>query len=110
MLYAIRIDGDFSDIKVWSIRAQENHRPLSEVRPKAFGFQGIEGTLVGFYTPAFLSALSMPGIHLHFLSADRRHGGHLFQCRLKKARLSLQFVPELKLNLPLTLDYLTTAM
>ena len=108
MLYAIRIDGLFSYIKMWSIHKQENYRPIAEVRPTTFDFQNIEGTLVGFYTPRFISSLSMPGYHLHFLSADRRHGGHLFQCRLKKARIGIQFVPELKLNLPMTLDYLTT--
>ena len=108
MFYAIRIDGCFSYLKVWSIHKQENYRPIAEVRPTPFDFQDIEGTLVGFYTPRFIGSLSMPGHHLHFLSADRRHGGHLFQCRLKKARIAIQFVPELKLNLPMTLDYLTT--
>ncbi len=108
MLYAIRIDGFFSYIKVWSIHKQDNYRPITEVRPTAFDFQSIEGTLVGFYTPTFIRSLSMPGYHLHFLSADRRHGGHMFQCRPQRVRISIQFVPELKLNLPITLDYLTT--
>jgi acetolactate decarboxylase len=108
MLYAIRIDGFFSYIKVWSIHKQDNYRPITEVRPMAFDFESIEGTLVGFYTPTFIRSLSIPGYHLHFLSADRRHGGHMFQCRPQKVRISIQFVPELKLNLPITLDYLTT--
>jgi acetolactate decarboxylase len=107
MLYAIRIDGFFSYIKVWSVHQQDNYRPIGDVRPTAFDFQSIEGTLVGFYTPTFLSPLSMPGCHLHFLSADGRHGGHMFQCRAKKVCIKIQFVPELKLNLPMTLDYLT---
>lgn len=108
MFYAMRIDGCFNHLKVWSIHKQDNYRPIAEVRPTPFDFQDIEGTLVGFYTPRFIGSLSMPGHHLHFLSADRRHGGHLFQCRLKKARIAIQFVPKLKLNLPMTLDYLTT--
>jgi acetolactate decarboxylase len=108
MLYAIRIDGFFRTIKVWSVHKQDNYRPITEVRPMAFDFQGIEGTLVGFYTPRFISSLSMPGYHFHFLSADRRQGGHMFQCRSQKVCIKIQFVPELKLNLPMTLDYLTT--
>jgi acetolactate decarboxylase len=108
MFYAIRIDGYFSHLKLWSAHRQDNYRPITEVRPTAFDFRDREGTLVGFYTPQFMSSLSMPGYHLHFLSADRTYGGHLFQCRLKKARIGIQFVPELKLNLPMTLDYLTT--
>lgn len=108
MFTAIRIDGRFSFIKVWSVHKQDNYRPIAEVRPVAFDFREIEGTVAGFHTPAFLSSLSMPGFHLHFLSADRSRGGHLYQCRLKKARISIQFIPELKLNLPMTLDYLTS--
>ena len=108
MFYAIRIDGYFSYIKVWSVPKQENYRLITEVRRMAFDFHDIEGTLAGFYTPQFINSLSMPGYHLHFLTADRKHGGHLFQCRLKRARISIQFVTELKLNLPFTIDYLTT--
>ena len=77
MFTAIRIDGHFSFIKVWSVHKQDNYRPIGEVRPVAFDFREIEGTIAGFYTPKFISSLSMPGYHLHFLSADRRHGGHL---------------------------------
>lgn len=108
MFYAIRIDGYFSYIKVWSVHEQENYRPISDVRPTAFDFRNVEGTLVGFYTPKFMSSLCMPGYHLHFLTADRRHGGHMFQCQPQKVRISIQFVTELKLNLPVTLDYLAT--
>jgi acetolactate decarboxylase len=107
MFYAIRIDGCFSYLKVWSIHRQDNYRPITEVRPMAFDFRDMVGNLIGFYAPKFVSSLIMPGYHLHFLSADRRHGGHMFQCRLKRARISIQFVPELILNLPMTLDYLT---
>lgn len=32
----------------------------------------------------------------------------MFQCRPQKVRISIQFVTELKLNLPITLDYLAT--
>ncbi|MHB8909474.1 MAG: acetolactate decarboxylase [Syntrophales bacterium] len=108
MFTAIRIDGHFSSLKVWSIHKQDNYRPITEVRPEALDFPRIEGTLAGFYTPTFISSLSMPGYHFHFLSADGGHGGHLFQCRPQKVRISIQFVPELILNLPMTIDYLTT--
>ena len=42
-----------------------------------FVFADIEGTLVGLWSPGFSSAFSVAGYHLHFLSADRQHGGHL---------------------------------
>jgi acetolactate decarboxylase len=108
MLYALRVEGLFRSLRVWSVHAQKNGQPIAEVKPKVSMFKDIEGTLAGFYTPPFLSALSMPGLHLHFISADRKRGGHLFQCQLIQARIAVQFVPELTLNLPLTLDYLTS--
>ena len=107
MFTAIRIDGHFPTLRAWSVPRQDNYHPIDAVRPRVFDFPDSEGTLVGFYTPKFLASLSMPGYHFHFLSADRSRGGHLFQCRLKRARIAVQFVPELELNLPLTLDYMT---
>ncbi len=107
---AIRIDGRFPAVQVWSVPRQDNHRPIAEVRPTGHDFRDIEGTLVGFYTPPFIASLSMPGYHLHFLSADRRQGGHLFRCGLSKACIAIQVVPELRLSLPMTLDYLTTEL
>jgi len=44
-----------------------------------FHFHEIEGTLAGFYTPPFMASLNVPGWHLHFLSADMKHGGHLLE-------------------------------
>lgn len=109
MFYAIRIDGFFSHVKVWSVRRQENYTPLSAVadaQPE-FEYRDIEGTLAGFYSPRFIKSLNMPGFHLHFLTADRKQGGHLHACSLKGAVIGIQHVPRLIMDLPLTLDYLT---
>jgi acetolactate decarboxylase len=109
MFYAIRIDGFFNHVKVWSVRKQENNTPLSAVadaQPE-FEYDDIEGTLAGFYSPRFIKSLNMPGFHLHFLTADRKRGGHLHGCNLKRAVIGIQHVPRLIMDLPLTLDYLT---
>lgn len=109
MLYAIRIDGYFSQVKVWSVAKQENYQPLADVgnSQPSFEYHDIEGTMAGFYTPRFIKSLNMPGFHLHFLTADFKRGGHVHECRLKRAKISLQHIPRLTLNLPMTLDYLT---
>lgn len=49
----------------------------------------------------------LPGLHLHFLSADRQQGGHLLECQPTKVRLGLQMISSLELALPMSLDYLT---
>lgn len=109
IFYALRIDGRFANVKVRSVPKQECYRPLVEVAAEqpVFEFSDIEGTLAGFYTPAFLASLSVPGLHLHFLSADLQRGGHLLECRPQKMRVGVQFIYSLELALPAGLDYLT---
>ena len=108
MFYALRIDGSFSYIKTRSVPRQECYRPLVEVAAEqpVFEFEEISGTLAGFYTPEFMASLSVPGLHLHFLSADQRHGGHLLECRPHQAQVSVQLLRSMELGLPMSDDYL----
>jgi acetolactate decarboxylase len=109
MLYAIRIDGFFKQVKVWSVARQENHQPLSEDQQNrpVFEYENINGVLAGFYTPKFLRALNFPGFHLHFLTGGREYGGHLHECRTGRVQIGIQIIQRLELDLPITLDYLT---
>lgn len=109
IFYAVRVEGLFASVRVRSVPKQESYRPLVEVAKEqpVFSFSDIEGTLVGFFTPAFMGSLSVPGLHLHFLSADRRRGGHLLECRPRRVKAGVQLVPTLELALPMSLDYLT---
>jgi len=109
LFYAFRIEGLFAHIKARSVPKQESYRPLVEVSKEQsiFDFQNIEGTLAGFYTPSFMSSLSVPGLHLHFLSADLECGGHMLECRPQKVRVGVQFIGVLELALPISLEYLT---
>jgi acetolactate decarboxylase len=67
----------------------------------------IDGTLAGFFTPAFLSSLNVPGLHLHFLSGDLKHGGHLLTCDPCRVRVGVQILDRVEVALPMSLDYLT---
>jgi acetolactate decarboxylase len=109
MLYAIRIDAEFRYVKTRAAPKSENYMPLVEAtrNQAVFEFRDVKGCLAGFHTPAYMEHLNAPGYHLHFLTEDRRHGGHLIGCELKRARISIQHVPELKLDLPVTFDFLT---
>lgn len=109
IFYAIRVEGLFTQVKVRSVPKQNSYRPLVEVAQEqpVFDFHNVEGTLAGFFTPTFMSSLNVPGLHLHFLSADLQHGGHLLECVPQRAQVGLQFISRLELSLPMTLDYLT---
>jgi acetolactate decarboxylase len=75
------------------------------VQPE-FEFRDVAGTLVGFWTPDYAKTLNVPGYHLHFLSADRKSGGHLLQCRGADLRLQMQRETVIALALPETEDFL----
>lgn len=109
LFYAVRIEGEFAHIRARSVPKQANYHPFVEVSHEqvVFDFRNIEGTLAGFYTPAFLSSLSVPGLHLHFLSADFQHGGHVLECVPRKAHAGIQLIHKLELSLPMTKDYLS---
>ena len=63
MLYAVRVDGTFRQVKARSVPPQDNFRPLVEVAREQpeFQYENVSGTMVGFYTPDFLKGVSVPG-------------------------------------------------
>lgn len=109
LMYALRIEGRFSLVRTRSVPKQENYRPLVEVTrdQPVFERQDVEGLLVGFHTPQFMSSLNVPGFHLHFLSSDRTFGGHLLNCSADRALVCVQILRRLRMDLPVSLDYLT---
>lgn len=109
LFYAIRIEGVFAHVKTRLVPKQDSYRPLVEVAKEqtTFDFYDVEGTLAGFFTPSFMASLNVPGLHLHFLSADLRQGGHLLECVPRKARAGVQILSTLELSLPIGLEYLT---
>jgi acetolactate decarboxylase len=109
LFYAFRVEGTFSHIRTRSVPRQESYRPIVEATrdQSTFDFQDIQGTIAGFFTPSFMASLNVPGFHLHFLSSDLKHGGHLLECIPVKAEIGIQFIDKLELSLPMTLDYLT---
>jgi len=108
LFYAFRIDGEFAHMKVRSVPKSECYIPLVEIAKEqpVFEFDDIRGTLAGFYTPDFMASVSVPGMHLHFLSDDLAHGGHLLTCRPRRVRAGVQPIYTVELALPTTPYYL----
>jgi acetolactate decarboxylase len=109
IFYAIRVSGLFSHVRVRSVPKQHHYRPLIEVAQEQpeFEFHNMEGTLAGFFTPSFMASVNVPGLHLHFLSHDFQHGGHVLECTPQQVQVGIQFIGKLELALPMTLDFLT---
>jgi len=80
IFYAIKIEGTFSYIKTRSVPGQKKPYPLlvNVVKHQAtFEFHQVKGTMVGFWCPAYVKGISVPGYHFHFITADRKAGGHV---------------------------------
>jgi acetolactate decarboxylase len=108
LFYAFRLDGLFESVHTRVMRRTRSGVSLkaaASVQPE-FQFTNIEGTLVGFWSPSFASAIDIPGYHFHFLSADRARGGHLLNCAAGSLRLRWQSVGNFHLSLPDTEEFL----
>lgn len=80
LYYAIRIDGLFERVRTRSVPAQRKPYPrLIEVarRQPEFELKRVRGTLIGFRLPDSVKGDNIPGYHLHFITADRKAGGHV---------------------------------
>lgn len=108
LFYALKITGEFAYVKARSVTKQHNYRPLDEAAQDqhVFEFKNVRGCLVGFFTPSFMASLNVPGLHLHFLSEDKKRGGHLLECRPRSVTVEIQSIHALQLSLPMTGDYL----
>ena len=80
VISAVKIHSTFLLMKVRSVPAQQKPFPtlLSAVANQSvYTYENANGTIVGYYEPEFLNGISVPGYHLHFISDDRREGGHV---------------------------------
>ena len=82
---AIRLDATFTALTARSVPKQTPpYRPLAEVAKEqtVFDFHTVRGTLVAMRGPTFVKGLGVPGWHWHFISQDRKRGGHVLSFTL----------------------------
>jgi acetolactate decarboxylase len=104
---AIRLDGHFGFVRARSVpRQSPPYRPLTEVvaEQHVFELDDIEGTMVGFRFPDYAEGIEVSGYHLHFISADRRRGGHVLASYADGLRARLDPSSELHVELPPAVD------
>ncbi|MEO5338263.1 MAG: acetolactate decarboxylase [Magnetospirillum sp. WYHS-4] len=103
-IQAARIEGRFAAIRTRSVAAQaQPYRPLTEIIPKeqaVFDETMAEGSLIGFRFPAQAAGVNVPGWHFHFLTADRKRGGHVLALALDGGTAALEEISELRIALP----------
>lgn len=103
IFYAIKIEGKFSYIKARSVPRQEKpYPPLTQVVKKQsiFEFHLVEGTIVGVRCPSYVEGINVPGYHFHFITSDKRAGGHVLECLIKNVKIEIDYTSKFYLVLP----------
>ena len=101
--YMVKIPAEFNEILVRSERGTEEPYPTlvealktqKEITP-----QNISGTIVGLYCPQFMSSLNSTGWHFHFVSADKKIGGHVLDLNLKSGEAQFDKTENFYMQLP----------
>lgn len=66
----------------------------------------LRGTLVGFWTPIYATAVNVPGYHFHFLAADHSVGGHVLDAQAGPLEVGLHVESDLHIVIPQTAEFL----
>jgi acetolactate decarboxylase len=107
LFYAFRIDGVFSlKTRVMKPVPEGTGLKAASSEQREFLFQDVEGTLVGLWSPGFAGSFSVPGYHFHFLSSDRKRGGHVLECKVRNVVLRGCAMHEMHVSLPETAEFL----
>lgn len=104
----LRIEGLFERIDMRAACKAQPGEGLVEAtsHQSEFGFDNIEGTLVGVWTPAYAKAIGVPGYHLHFLSKDLTKGGHVLGVKAARLSAALHLETDLHVGIPETHAFL----
>ena len=111
--YAIRIDGRFSKVLTRTVpRQAKPYRPLTEVvqTQPTFEFKNVTGTIAGFRSPDYMQGIAVAGYHLHFITGDRRGGGHVLDLAVEQATLAVDHSSGLHVELPETGAFLSAGL
>lgn len=103
IFYAIKIEGVFSYVKTRSVPSQKKPYPLlvNVVKHQAtFEFHQTKGTMVGFWCPAYMKGINVPGYHFHFITADRKAGGHVLACSIQNVTVKIDPISSFYMVLP----------
>src|SRR5213075_681405 len=68
-------------------------------KQSVFEMQAISGTLVGFRFPEYMKGLNVPGYHFHFLSDDKKTGGHVLDLSGSDFEIEIDSMDDFELHI-----------
>ncbi|PGH12642.1 alpha-acetolactate decarboxylase [Helicocarpus griseus UAMH5409] len=108
LFVSYRIRGRFVSVTARTIRGQQYRgQPLSELgdNQSVNHYKDIEGTIVGFRTPAAWQGFSVAGHHLHFISSDCTRGGHVLDVSAEDASVGMAVAANVHIELPTSEEF-----
>jgi acetolactate decarboxylase len=108
LIFAVRIRGIVDHIKARAACKIEGRATLAEIAETQaeFSFRTLPCTIVGFWMPDYTSAMNVKGWHLHFLSDDGLHGGHILNCRGRSLAVEMEHMSDFRMAIPETAEFL----
>ena len=107
--HMVKLEGEFNSITIRSAAKQKKpYPPLVEVlkaTQKKFTFKNIKGTIVGLYMPKFMSSINSTGWHFHFISADKKIGGHVLEMNVENAKFTLEKFDDFTMLVPMNKNF-----
>lgn len=103
IFYAFKIEGTFKYVKARSVpRQNKPYQPLVEIvmDQPIFEFHDVKGTLVGSWFPGYMKGINVPGYHFHFITENKKAGGHLLECLTENVEIEIDFTGNSYLALP----------
>lgn len=100
---AVHLKGRFTGVRTRSVPAQTKpYKPLAEVTKDQPEFElgTVEGEVVGFRLPPYVRGINVPGYHLHFLTHDRKRGGHLLRLGMESGEVRILQAHRFRILLP----------
>lgn len=113
-MYAVRINGEFAKVDARSESGtQAHHLTLKDalnVTQRAFIFENIKGSLVCVYYPDYMDGINAAGWHMHFISEDKKNGGHVFDINMIQGNADFCRITNLEIKIPDTPAFDTYAL
>ena len=103
IFYAIKVSGLFENVRVRSIPKQYEPFPTLAQALKGettFELHSVMGTLVGLRFPSYINGVNVPGYHFHFITDDRKAGGHVLECKAQNVKVDVDYSYQLNIKLP----------
>jgi len=103
-MHVVRIDGSFEKVSARSeTGTRAHHVTLKDALSKTqrdFFFDNVKGSLVCIYYPDYMDGINAAGWHFHFISEDRKLGGHVFDVKMKEGHVILDKISMIDIQLP----------